>query len=539
MSHYEVSEYSKTLGKPVEESKLQEILQTFIHLRILRDKDQNDKYELRHDALATKIYEKITLVEKEILEIRQFIDNEFSNWQKRGKYLSGDDLDYIAPYVSKLYLPDDLRGLIEKSRKNLERAKRRKRNVFITAAIAAILVLSGFTFWAIKERTKAMAKEKQSRANSFNYLSKEVSLKDPTVGLQIAQYAHELDPANQSITENLTRIYYDNVPYKKSFDLRLPVLSAAFSPKVDAILLGQRNIIGLIIDMQGRTKINLIGHDDQIRTVAFAPDGQTVLTGSRDHTARLWNLQGKSLMEFKGHKEKVMSVAFSPDCKMIITASADKTARLWNTSGDLLQVFSGHNDAIMSVAFSPDGNTILTGSQDCTAILWNLHGKILREFRGHNEAIITVAFSPDGKYVLTGSEDKTAILWDLLGKPLQIFRGHEFSIRCSAFSPDGKTIFTGSDDCTVRMWDLYGNTLQVFRGHTAGVTTLAVSDDGKTLLTASNDDTLKLWDIQTTVHQIFRCKESVRSASYAPDGRSIVTGSDDQKIIQWDPNGHI
>jgi hypothetical protein len=75
MNKEEVSEYSKTLGKSISDNSLNELLLYFIRLRILRDKDQNDKYELRHDTLATKIYEKITLVEKELLEIRQFIEN--------------------------------------------------------------------------------------------------------------------------------------------------------------------------------------------------------------------------------------------------------------------------------------------------------------------------------------------------------------------------------------------------------------------------------------------------------------------------------
>ena len=151
----EVSEYAQTLGQPLKESVLTGILQTFINLRILRDKDENGKYELRHDALATKIYEKITLVEKEILEIRQFIDNAYNNHKKRGVYLSPDDLNYIAPYESRLFLSKELSGLIDESRKRLTRAKRRRRTILITSAIALFVVLTGFTFWALNEKRKA------------------------------------------------------------------------------------------------------------------------------------------------------------------------------------------------------------------------------------------------------------------------------------------------------------------------------------------------------------------------------------------------
>jgi len=42
MSSSEVAEYIRTLGKPLEDAPLQEALQKFIHLRILRDMDQHN-----------------------------------------------------------------------------------------------------------------------------------------------------------------------------------------------------------------------------------------------------------------------------------------------------------------------------------------------------------------------------------------------------------------------------------------------------------------------------------------------------------------
>ncbi|MEK0338548.1 MAG: hypothetical protein QQN41_14055, partial [Nitrosopumilus sp.] len=67
ISEEEIIDYSRTFGKEISPDTLKDIIQKFVNLRILRDKDENGRYELRHDGLATKIYEKITLVEKEIL----------------------------------------------------------------------------------------------------------------------------------------------------------------------------------------------------------------------------------------------------------------------------------------------------------------------------------------------------------------------------------------------------------------------------------------------------------------------------------------
>jgi hypothetical protein len=156
MSPDEVQDYAQTLGKPLSESALQELLQTLIQLRILRDKDQNNRYELRHDALATKIYEKITLVEKELLEIRHLIENAFHNWQKRGVLISAEDLGYIAPYENRLYLSKELEELIEKSKYALVKAKKRRRTIAFAAMAALLVVFAGFTWWALNERNKAI-----------------------------------------------------------------------------------------------------------------------------------------------------------------------------------------------------------------------------------------------------------------------------------------------------------------------------------------------------------------------------------------------
>ncbi|MCD6565546.1 MAG: hypothetical protein J7K53_06345, partial [Bacteroidales bacterium] len=155
VSEEEIIEFSQTLGNPVGRDELKDLIQKFINLRILRDKDESGKYELRHDGLATKIYEKITLVEKELLEVKQFLENAYSQFEKRKIYLTANDLKYIAPYEDKLFLNKRLEKFIEDSKKELQKAKRRKRNVAVIAAVSLIIILSGFTIWAIIEKNKA------------------------------------------------------------------------------------------------------------------------------------------------------------------------------------------------------------------------------------------------------------------------------------------------------------------------------------------------------------------------------------------------
>jgi WD40 repeat protein len=592
----EIREYAQITGKNLDEKTINDLLISFVNLRILQEKDHNGRNELKHDALAAKIFEKITLVEKELLEIRQLIENAFHDWQKRGVLLSQEDLHYIAPYESRLFLPDDFKKLIEKSKSELVKARRRKRNIFSAAAVLLIIILSGFSIWAIKERIKATASEKEAiisrdkaiesdnkavtsekeaikardaakesekralyekavaekreteaRANNFNFLSKEVTSQDPTVALRLADYAHSIDPNSKAILGNLNRIYYDNSFYKTLYrgeignfvqispDLTKIVATSGRTAKI-TYLDGNSSylFIGHLISGYA-SNVHQISHTgfDYISAVAFSPDGSSVLTGSYDNTARLWDLKGNTLKVFKGHTLPISSIAFSKDGNTILTGSLDETVRLWDMDGNCLQIFDRFYCSVLSVAFSPDDKALLAGSADSTATLWDLKGNLIQKFKGHNGYVGIVAFSPDGKTILTGSKDQTARLWDLEGNVIQTFTGHNDEVCSLAFSRDGKNIITGSNDKTARLWDLSGNTLQIFRGHNGTVVSVKYTPDEDKILTSGTDGTLRTWDIsQNKDRSLIDDESPIFKATFSADGKTILALSDEGYTVK-------
>jgi len=540
MNESEILDAIAAIGKGVTEEDLLKYLTKFVDLRILRERDEAGHFELRHDSLASKIYEKFTAIEKDIIEAKQFIDNALSLFERRGKFLTSDDLKYIAPYEDKLYLSNQSEIFIDKSKNEINRSKKRQRNVVSFAALALIIVLSVFTLWALREKQKSNQNYIKARASSYNFLSQKVVESDPTIALRLAEYAASIDSVNPDIVENLNRTYNDFNFYRIVSVHKGNINSIALSPDGKSILTGSQDSTARLWDLNGNLMQVFKGHQDIIFSVAFSHDGKNILTGSGDKTARLWDLAGNIIQEYKGHPGIVFSVTFSPDGKTILTGSMDKTARLWDLKGNVLQVFKGHEDNISSVAFSHDGKSILTGSNDKTVRLWDLNGNTLQVFKGHGSVITSVDFSPDGKDILSGSKDSTARLWNIHGKVLHVFRGHENNVTSVSFSDDGTQILTGSWDKTARLWDLQGKALQIFQGHEAGIEGVAFSVDGKSILTGSDDKTARLWDLDgIVIRELIGHDEAINSVAFSHDGKRILTGSNDKTARLWDLKGNL
>ncbi len=534
----EVLNYALSLGKDITSETIKYLILRFIKLRILRDKDENGRYELRHDALASKIYEKITLVEKEILEVRQFIENSWNNWQKRNILLSTADLAYIAPYKSRLYLSKELTELLEKSKKVLLKAKRRRRIAAIAVSITLLVVFAGFTLWALDERGKAFVESRHSKIILLVAKAKEAFANNPTKAMRYAQLAYQHDSTNVLASQTLSDIFNKsdaNPFYVASLNHHDNVSSAVFSPDGKKLLTASWDNTAKLWDLTGKCMLTFQGHSSRINSAVFSPNGQNILTASNDKTARLWDLNGKCLTVFYGDTSEFTSAVFSPDGKTILSTSTNLSAKLWNLYGKCLATLSGHTDNVRSAVFSRDGKYILTSSWDKTAKLWNLSGKCMVTLTGHKSFVVSANFSPDGKNILTSSWDKTAKLWDLKGKCLKTFKGHEEFVLSAVFSSNGKLIVTTSGDKTAKLWNLSGKCLTTFSGHSDYVSSAVFSADGKNILTASVDKTAKLWDLSGKCLATFSGHSSkLNSAAFSPDGRTILTASVDKTAKVWD-----
>lgn len=169
----EVAESLKQLGSTCSAEALQNNLQELVSKRILKSADEEGRIELRHDSLALKIYERISLQEKERLEIQRFLSLSFQEYKKRGTLLKEEDLAYIAPHQRKLELSPEIQSFLQQSQKRSRTARRKARNQRIIALLILLLAISSLVGWYYTGQEK-------ERANLAAIAAQEASAKAQT-----------------------------------------------------------------------------------------------------------------------------------------------------------------------------------------------------------------------------------------------------------------------------------------------------------------------------------------------------------------------
>lgn len=335
----EIREYALTTGKDIAEKTINDLLISFVNLRILQDKDHTGRNELKHDALATKIFEKVTLVEKELIDIKQFIETAHENWNKRGVLLSDKDLSYIAPYEDKLFLKDELKSFISKSKWEYQRLKHRRINIFIASAIGLLVAFACFTIWALIERSNSRKQEIIARSNYYNALSKELVNNDPTKALRISEYSYNLNPSEDNY-QNLVDIYSNNEFYHSY----LPTESTNVN-SFEII-----NKTGNIVVKAGKKILTISPEGNKVQEVVFglfqdfsfdiSPDEEHFLLNTNDDTLRIFRKSGVLISNIPFIND-LGEHEFLPDSKRIIVIKVAQTQQLlrisiFSLSGDLI-----------------------------------------------------------------------------------------------------------------------------------------------------------------------------------------------------------
>jgi WD40 repeat protein len=125
--------------------------------------------------------------------------------------------------------------------------------------------------------------------------------------------------------------------------------------------------------------LNILKHDDTVRSLAWTPDGKKLISGSYDPIRIFDTATWQQIAALEGHQSLVYGISLSSNNRLLASASWDKTARLWNLDTNLpVGPPLHHEDYLDSAALSPDGKVLATGCENNNAYTWDVHA-ILKE----------------------------------------------------------------------------------------------------------------------------------------------------------------
>ena len=423
----EVTDNIRSFGKGISKENIRELIGNFVRLRILRDKDVNDRYELRHDSLASKVYEKFTTAEKDLLEVRQLIENCYQSFLKRKILLNNDDLTYISNKDSLLNLNADLKEFLEDSRKQQKAKSRTVRRLIVISAIAFILLLSTIVFYIVR-KTK---------------IAQSIFLKE-----SISQYTRPIDQlclagaswksfkgeeAREALLKSFNNIIRNPGNDKNFIKLRedyLTVFKNVSTPiefancsKDNRFIFGYSSDSVFIWNKNGSLLSGFSQGPTHLITLSMSDDGKNIGAVNADSILTVWDIKGNIRFTHKTgfNSVNINQIFMFAGNNKIIVISDGNAADLIDINGNVIQSFEHHKGGVNAVDISDDGKFIATASSDKTIDVWYLNSD-LNQFdlynviTSHTDSIWSVDFAPNSRYILSASADRRVVVTSINNK---------------------------------------------------------------------------------------------------------------------------
>ncbi|MGE5419838.1 MAG: hypothetical protein ACM3UT_06605 [Chloroflexota bacterium] len=521
----EIIDYSRTLGKDIDSGKVKDMIQKFIGLRILRDKDEHGRYELRHDSLASAIYEKITLVEKELLEVRLFIENSWNNYERRNLFLTKADLEYIAPYEDKLFLNERLSRFISQSKRIIHKAKRRRQNVAIIAAGIIIFVLSFFTMWAMKERQNAISQqviaEQQKNAAVRAMTVADSARKEAIASKDMAIRNEEIALSAQEQSE---------LAKKEALNQK----EIAISQKS----LAER--LSIQAEEQARIATDEKLRAEQERKKAVDAEATAkrlgMLATAQNLALTSLNYSEVGLLALRSFEYNRQNGG-NKDDPVIFEALTNCYIRLDSSRHTFLR---GSANEIWSIANQPG---LVTADLDGNICKWNETGvKMSQSVITYPSPVIFLRLSKSGKYAVTQHDNLDVRIW--ISDPHgEMGEGENLTgvtgfIRAVSYNND-ETILAAGSDSTITLTDLRDGRMDKI---VTFVTNSAVESiafcNTDSIFFACSDGSLNLLS-QKTITKVFSGTAKILSLAWNPVNRTLFTGCSDGSLLIFKPSGGI
>ncbi len=559
----EVKQYTSDIGNPIDQANIDNILVDFVNKRILKDHDENGKYELRHDSLAQKIFEKITIQERELLDVKQFLSYSYNEYDKRGTLLNDEDLTYIAPHERNLELEDEILDFIEESRRNSSKRKKQQRTRSIIISVIVILMITSIIGFIYSQQQKAraeqlalVAQQESQEAQRQRQIAEEQSVlatqkgEEANIQAEIAREQRELaeisrDEAEQqramaiaqkTIAErerevaNEERIRAEKsevearnqqqiAEEQRQIALRLRMLSLAREMSVKSTHMLDKNLKALLALQASQFNSKYGGNQFQSEIYGAL------------------YLAKRTLIE----NEFVVSDSHSQAIKSIIsrqggiyTAGNDGKVIKISTNKEAVEKSVLHSsiEAIETMDLSMDERLLAFGTQQGVLVLIdNFSNQILNKLDIHQTEIVNVIIMKD--QVVTMDRDGNVILTDFEGNRVgQIDIGRELV----SAGNHRNSLFLATRDGSIISMDSDLNIKNEFQPYEAkGISNIEVDNIGRVMAIGFEHGEIMVWDMgdNKPIQVLPGHTAAITDLAFDQKNEFLVSGSFDRSVRLW------
>jgi len=429
MNEIKILDLLGSFGSKISEPDLLRHLTKFVDLRILKERDESGHFELRHDALAAKIYDKFTVSEKELLEVRQFVENAFQTFNTRKTYLNRDDLEYLSSYEKRLFLPDYLSDFLRECRYKIQSQQRALRRLTSIVAAAFLIIISAGIQFYINKKGTADTKELTTLA----LLQEKV---DPLAAISTA-FKARLNDSTSAIGQGIIiHSFYDLLQDRlergdtalpdRFIPRKIPVTGSVkgfYLEKSGKYLYGWTDDKEIFTAEADGLLINTFRTAEEIETAEISPDGRFIAVIYKNSKGDVFRTDGRKIFDFTTNLNQMINrrlARFFSSGKYFLAVAEDSRVAIYDSTGSRPFYLTGHTGRVNSLDISPDSRFIVTASCDKKSIVWN-YNRLTQQFgvyetyTGHKDTVWSCEFDKTSKYVVTASADSMLNFRDLNG----------------------------------------------------------------------------------------------------------------------------
>ena len=582
----DISENLKAIGQSPEKKLVEQVLRHLIDVRIITERNELGYYELRHDAIAGRIYERMTAVEKEIIEVKSFLDNSYKIYQKRKVLLTESDLKYIALHENKLILNNELKDFIKNSKKEVLRARNRRRNIAAVLTAGTIIVLTFFTFWAYIERTNALEQKKFAEGQKNEALKanteaekarmqalegKNKAEENEAIALSEKKRAEEQRQvalkANREAEDSRKQALTEKNKAEENEKLALTAKQQAEAARNEVIIAGNQSRFYLYL-FNGKELANkslILQENDTLRALLALTAYELARYGyenfSTDETTakydgQILNALQRAYLSFEpdslvrgeiwGIGSKNNRIIYSSKPGQLIVSRLENKGEAQLPALEIeSEIDLEINSIVRSVAIDGTSDRLACGTIDGNVILVRLDSILPVQqviYNHSNNRVLNLAFVPGKDWLISSSTDRTIQIWDLNQmKNVKILTVKD-PVQKFVITGTDHLIFTNSNG-KILDWDLNNidaepavlysnsshqpyNTLAFDATHNR----VAVSSLGELVILP-----LKTVDPEIRKPEQFAVKHKavISQLNFSPDNQWLISGSQDA-VMFWD-----